>query len=266
MKKIIIMTIVIGVLASSLSSCSLKFGVKSRSESNYSEGSTEKSNESISIESIDNIDIDIDAGNIAINEIGGNDVTVEFIGKSNLNKKSKVEKEGNTIVIKENISNRGFKFGVSNFEDGEVRIGIPSSYRENLSLEYGAGSLTVKDVNVNSLYIGGGAGELNIKNVVFTSLDLEQGVGNTEIDLKEKSGDIKIDGGVGSLSLRIAEVGGNLTCEGGVGEIKIYIPDQSPVKIKTSSGLGEVDINANTSGENTYKFDLDVGIGSIEVN
>ena len=186
------MTIVIGVLAATLSSCSLKFGVESRSESNYSEGSTENSSESISIDGIENIDIDIDAANIVINEVDGNEVSVEFIGKSNSNRQSKVEKKGDKIVIKENYYDSGFKFGVSNFEEQKVIIGIPSSYIENLSLEYGAGNVTVKGIKVNELYIGGGAGNLEIRNIVFNSLDLEQGVGNTDIDLKEKSGDIKI--------------------------------------------------------------------------
>ena len=266
MRKIIIMTIVIGILASTLTSCSLKFGVESRKESNSSEGSMEQSSKLIPIDGIENIDIDIDAANIVINEVDGNEVNVEFIGKRNLENKTKVEKEGNTIVIKQNYSNSGFKFGISSFEGQKVIIGIPSIYIENLSLEYGAGNVTVKGIKVNDLYIIGGAGNLDIRNIVFTSLDLEQGVGNTDIELKEKSGNIKIEGGAGNLSLKMEEVAGNLTCAGGVGQTKIYIPDQSPVQIKTSSGLGKSDINANTSGENTYKFNLDVGIGSISVN
>ena len=53
--------------------------------------------------------------------------------------------------------------------------------------------------------------------------------------------------------------------EGGVGEAKIKIPKNSPVYFNTSSGIGSTNISAITSGENTYKFTLEVGIGEIEV-
>lgn len=262
MKKLIKMAILIGALASVLTSCNVKLGIESRKKSNeYGDFS-----ETISIDSVDNIDIFISVGNIIINEIEGDEVTVDVTGKSDLNIRTIVEKQNNTIVIKEKDYKSKFKLGISSFEDRKVEIGIPSSYIDKLSLGYGVGDVLVKGINISELDIKGGAGNLDIKNIVFKSLQLEQGVGETDIDLKEKSGDIKIDGGVGSISLKIEEVGGDLKYEGGIGEADIYIPDKSPVKIKTSSGLGEININTTTSGENKYEFDLKVGVGSLSVN
>ncbi|SDO92558.1 DUF4097 family beta strand repeat-containing protein [Clostridium gasigenes] len=260
--KLTIMAVIIGVLALALTSCNIKFGVESRNENN----NEEVVNQSISIDSIENIDISIGAANITINEIDGNDVKVDFLGQSNLAEKTIVEKRGNTIVIEEKKYKSGWINGKNTFKDRKVTIGIPSSYIDKLSLEYGAGNVTVKGINVSELDVEGGAGNLDMKNIVFSSLDLEQGVGNTDIDLKEKCGNIKISGGVGNLTLRMSEVGGDLAYEGGVGETDIYIPDKSPVRIKTSSGLGNANINASTSGENTYEFNLSIGIGSLSLN
>lgn len=262
MKKIIIMTILIGTLATVLTSCSIRFGIESRNNT----GNVENLSKSISIDNIENIDISIGAANITINEIEGNEVTVDFIGKSNLSEKSIVESQNNTIVIKEEQYKSGWFNGKNTFADRKVTIGIPSNYINNLSLEYGAGNVNIDEININELDIECGAGNLNVSNIIFSSLDLEQGVGNTDINLSKKCGDIKIQGGVGNLSLRIAEVGGNLSCEGGVGDTKIYVPDQSPIKIKTSSGIGKSNINVNTSGENIYDFDLSIGVGNLSVN
>ena len=63
----------------------------------------------------------------------------------------------------------------------------------------------------------------------------------------------------------MAEVGGNLTYKGDVGSSKITIPKNSPVKFRTKNGVGKCEIDAKTSGENTYTFDLKVGVGSIRV-
>lgn len=262
MKKIIILTTLIGILSITLTSCNIGFGIDSRKTTE----NVENLSKSISIDDVENIDISIGAANINIVEIDGNDVTVDFVGTSKLSEKTIVEKENNTIIIEEKKYKTSWGFGNNSFADRKVTIGIPSNYSKDLSLEYGAGNVNVKNINVNELQVAGGAGNLDIKNIVFSELDLEQGVGNTDINLGEKCGNINIEGGVGNLTLRISEVGGNLTCEGGVGETDIYIPDQSPVQIKTSSGIGKADINVNTSGENTYKFDLSIGVGGLSVN
>lgn len=262
MKKIIIMTILIGTLATLLTSCNVSFGIESRNN-NWDGDNLSKS---ISIDNTDNIDISISAANIIINEIEGNEVTVDFIAESNLSEKTIVEKQSDTIVIRERVYKSGWINNKNSFEDRKVTIGIPSSYINNLSLDYGAGNVRVENVDVSELEIQGGAGNLNINNIVFSSLDLEQGVGNTDINLEEKCGDIKIQGGVGKLTLRMKEVGGDLSYDGGVGDTEIYVPDQSPIKIETSSGIGKSNINASTSGENTYKFDLSIGVGRLSVN
>ena len=77
---------------------------------------------------------------------------------------------------------------------------------------------------------------------------------------------MNINGGLGNLTINFAEVGGNLNYDGGMGETVISIPNNSPVKINTSTGVGSIDINAKTSGEDIYTFDLNIGVGSLTVN
>lgn len=260
--KLTIIAVIISALAVTLTACNVKVGVKPRNSSD----SEVILNKSLTIENIDTIDISIGVANININEIDGDDVTVEFIGESELSENTTVERSGKSIVIKEEKYNTGFSLGNNSFKDRKVNIGIPTKYSKDITLEYGAGNVFVKGLKVNGLDIKGGAGNLDMRNIVFASLDLKQGVGNTDIDLKDKCGNIKIKGGVGNLELSMAQVGGNLTCQGGVGDTEISIPDKAPVKIKTSSGLGESKIYANTSGENTYEFDLNIGVGNLTVN
>ena len=101
--------------------------------------------------------------------------------------------------------------------------------------------------------------------IQFNKLYLESGVGDVELETKERTGDIDIKGGVGSVDVSLGDVNGNLTFQGGVGDTNISIPSNSPVSIKTDSGLGNANISAKTSGENKYIFDISIGIGEINI-
>lgn len=70
---------------------------------------------------------------------------------------------------------------------------------------------------------------------------------------------------MGEFSLKLTEVGGNLTYSGGMGEATIDIPDNAPVKLITDTSIGETNITATTSGENTYTFDISSRIGSVTI-
>lgn len=246
---------------------------KENNSSNNNTGKIYEENlhETADINGISKIEISILASTVTINTIDSNTLTLDCVGSSNIVTNTTIEKTSNSIEIEEhgiNSFNNGFDFGNTLFNDKlnrTVTIGIPKEYAEKLSIECGAGNLIINDINCNSLTVDGGAGNLTINNAQFKNLNLSQGVGNTDIRLTRKCGDIEIDGGVGNIFVSMDEVGGNLTYSGGVGDATINIPENSPVKISTESGIGHTSINAKTSGD-TYTFDLSVGVGKLTVN
>ena len=91
------------------------------------------------------------------------------------------------------------------------------------------------------------------------------GVGDTTLNLDRSPKNMKISGGTGDCDLKIKEVNGEITYSGGVGDLSIIVPENAPIKIKTSSGIGDRHIDAKVSEENKYTFNLDNGLGDIKV-
>ncbi len=221
----------------------------------------------IPMKNIEDIDIEVYASNVTIVSVDSSDFTITCRGSSTFVDKTTIDVVGNTLNVKEHGVNSPINLNFFNkSKSREVTINIPKDFSKDLKLNGGAGNVSIKGIDIKKLNIEGGAGNLTLKDIVFQDLKLEQGVGNTTIDLSSKCGDMDIEGGVGNLSIDFAEVGGDLTYDGGVGKTVISIPNNSPVKIDTSTGVGSIDINAKTSGEDIYTFDLNVGVGNLTVN
>lgn len=289
MKKKTLLVVSALVLSTTiLAGCNIRFGITSRenkhnnivdfidnvtsngfnvdNSSNTSSAQyTEDLHKSIPAEGIKKLDISILASEVTIKSISGNDITLDCTGSSNIVKETTYDKSRDTLFIEEKGVNSSNFNGFGNNAGRKVIIGIPESFNGDAIISCGAGNIVINDATFKSLVLKGGAGELTLSNIFFDTLSLEQGMGETGITLNEKCGDMNISGGIGEFYLKLAEVGGNLTYSGGIGEATIDIPDNSPVKILTKSGIGETNIFATTSGENTYTFDLSVGIGSLTV-
>lgn len=248
-----------------LSGCSIEFNVKDRNE-NIWESESEVVNQEIAINGAEKINITMKAADLKINVIDGDKVTVksqgEFIGSENLELKT----ENNIITIEDKMPHLDLNNLIkANESNRKLEIGIPKSFAKEVKLQIGAGNCRIADLVLDNFTVEGGAGNIEIDNITFKNFTLDQGVGNVDIDLKNKSGNMSISGGVGNFEIKIQEVGGNLTYEGGVGKGDIDIPDNSPVQIITDSGLGNVNIEAKTSGD-TYKFNLEIGVGGLTIH
>lgn len=289
MKKLLILGI-IGILTISILGCNTNYSadnVKSNDESinvstdisnnsNSDKSNDENGDGDINIssnETIDkkiplgdatNIDVEIGAAVVSVKGYDGDEVKIS--GK--LSEKSKgmnINKNENKIHIVE----KGYEISKSfkNTEDDTSKIDIlvPMKFKENFRYKQGVGKSYIEGIKVKNINITGGTGELKCEDIKFDKLDLDSGVGKVDLDLKEKCGDIDIKGDVGETNVKMAEVGGDLKYQGGVGSSNITIPKDSPVKFVTEKGVGSCKVNAKTSGEGTYTFDLKVGVGSINV-
>lgn len=218
----------------------------------------------IKLEEENFIDIELGAGSVNINLVDDDKIVVKTTGNGLEYKKISLEKSGDKIKLqlKNKISLKNINFK-SEFKI--VVINIPKKFHKDMKIKLGAGNVNINDLTLENLDIHGGAGNLVLNNIEFKNLKLDQGVGNASIVLERPSGNIDLNGGVGKIDLSIKEVGGNLSYKGGVGKASIDIPEKSPVKISTSSGLGDVKVNASTSGEFKYIFDLKIGVGNVYI-
>ncbi len=259
MIKKVLSILAITLVSFNLVSCIVKTGFEDNSTIFTSNKNGEKVSEEYEISGVNSIDIEVDAAIVKIKNYDGDTIKVEgYLGKSSKGLTNK--KKSDEVEIVEKCSKKVVNNDLSDYE-----ILIPSNFNGDLSFTIGLGTGDLNDVKVNELEVESGTGEFNINNVVFNKLDLSCGVGNVTMNLNEKCGDMDIEGGVGETIINIKEVGGNLTCEGGVGSTKITLPENAPVKFNTESGLGKCNISARTSGENTYTFNLEVGVGDIKI-
>ncbi|GAA0084213.1 hypothetical protein UT300007_06520 [Clostridium sp. CTA-7] len=257
MKKVVKILLALS-LSTILAGCSIKFGVESRKSSNYAGKSI---NQIESIEGINNLNINIDVSNVDIRYYEGKDIEISGV-LGNLSKGITVDRNSSELDINER-SNRSVS--IKKDTTSNLKINIPNSYNGNIKLTLGVGEYKVNDVKADNMKVETGVGKLSMSNISFNRLDLESGVGEVDIDTKEKTGEIIIDAGVGDINIKLGNINGNLTFDGGMGSTRISIPPDSPVNIKTSSGLGESNVTAKTSGENKYIFDVSMGIGELNI-
>lgn len=261
MKKLIVgLALVLSSIL--LIGCSIEFGVDSKKEKR-------EINESIECSGLEKIKISTGISNVTIDSYEGEDIKIEGQLGEYIDE-IKISQSGSTLSIEEkniNGTSNLFSFGVNfnNSNNSIYKILLPKSFNGEITLKAGIGEAEVKNLDLKSLDINGGTGEVIVDNVSFDNLDLKAGVGEFNLYLGERAGDVTIDGGVGEVTVEYEKVSGNLTYKGGVGSFRCKIPRNSPVYFKTSTGLGDCKIDAKTSDEETYKFDLKIGVGDIKV-
>lgn len=220
-------------------------------------------NEKIALEEINDVNIEISAAKVSIKAYDGEEIKIT--GK--LSEKSKgmiINKKNSKFEIIEKGYNVVGSFN-SNDDKSIVDVLFPSKFKGNFTFKQGAGLADIEGLKVKDIDISGGAGKLQCNEVKFDKLNLNSGVGMVDLNLNEKCGDIAINGSIGETNIKMAEVGGNLKYRGGVGNVNITIPKNSPVKFDVEKGVGSCKIDAKTSSEQTYTFDLKAGVGSINI-
>lgn len=221
-------------------------------------------NEKIALDEVNNINIEISAAKVSIKAYDGEEIKIT--GK--LSEKSKgmiIDKKGTKFEIVEKGYDSTGSFINNKNDKSIVDVLIPTKFNGEFAFKQGAGVADIEAIKVKDMNILGGAGELKCNDIKFDKLTLNSGVGKIDFDLKDKCGDMEINGAVGETNIKMAEVGGNLKYRGGVGSINITIPKNSPVKFDVEKGVGSCKIDAKTSGEQTYTFDLKAGVGSINI-
>ncbi|MBD7915605.1 DUF4097 family beta strand repeat protein [Clostridium sp. Sa3CUN1] len=254
-----------------LTGCGIKFGVESRKNEWFESSSNNKSNDtnysssnidiSESIDGITKLDISIDASNIDINYYDGDNLEISGV-LSKYSKGVKTEKSSNKFIIKEEVKKSG---NIASDAASKIEIRIPRVFKGNLEIDFGFAECKIHDLELNDIVINGGVGSLSLDEISFNKLDLESGVGEVSLETKKKTGNIKIEGGVGETNISLGDINGDLEFQGGMGSATIKVPENAPIDINTDSGIGNVKIRAKTSNEEKYKFDIEVGIGSVEI-
>lgn len=256
-------------LTTLLAGCGVRFGIENRNNNGHNGGfnfgdsanSGEKVNISEPMNEITKLDIRIDVSNVKINYYDGPDVEISGT-LSKYSRGMRTEKSSNKLIIIEESKN-----GKKIREDysSNLTIKIPRNFNGDFELNFGVGECEVNDLELNNVTIENGVGEISLEEISFNKLNLESGVGSTTLTTNKRTGEITIKGGIGETDVSLGDINGDLKFDGGVGSATIKVPVNAPISISSRSGLGEARIKAKTSNDAKYHFDINVGIGEVEI-
>ena len=227
---------------------------------NNSGNSINNSEQTVNIEDITSLDIEVKYTNLIIRN--GDTFRYEtnndnIVYRQSNNNTLKIEEKhswtlGNTqsdlvIYIPEN-----FNLNKINIEAGAGKVEIENLNAESLDLELGAGEASISNLNVTSrCKLEGGAGRLNVLNGNLNNLDLDMGMGEVNINALI-TGNSDIDAGIGTLNLNLqgSKADYRIRLDKGIGNIRIN---------------GENISNGSTYGEGANLIKIDDGIGNINI-
>lgn len=211
--------------------------------------------EHIPLNGIQTIDLKIIEGYITIYET--DQKRLEITGSiGNCTKDIEIKTNGNYISIHQKIRKSPMNFGGSN-----LYIGIPASYKENLTVIQTTGRLTIRDVNLASLYVESKVAKLKINDIMFQHFILKNGNRSCDVVLKRKIGTIKIYSFVGKVNLSLEDIGGDIQITSGNMGGAIKLPHHAPIKI---TGDKKCRVEATTANEK-YELRLHANVGKIQV-
>lgn len=257
MKKLLAIIILL-VLGTAIVGCDVEFGVKKRG-AGISSG--EIVDESLNMDNVENIKIELGVSETKIYYYSGDVIKIDGT-LGNFSNGITAENKGSEVYI---IEKTNSSIGITDEDTSKLEIKIPETYKEKMELTLGVGNCDVTGIKVGDMKIKSGVGNLRMKESSFNNLDLTCGVGQVDIKTNDKTGNIRVDGGVGNVDIQLKEIGGDLVYKGGLGNTDIKIPVDAPVKINTTSGLGKITLDAKTSSEGTYEFDVTMGMGNLDI-
>lgn len=204
------------------------------------------------------LDIEIASSNIVIKE--GSNFKVETN-----NKYIEIREENTTLEIEE-------KEHFWTNDDSTLIIYVPYDYKfKKVSLESGAGIVSVTKLNVERLDLDLGAGKVEFDGLVVTEeADIEGGAGALNFsDSVIKN--LDLDMGVGRLEMN-AKLTGNNNIQAGIGDAIInLVGSKNDYMIRVNKGIGDAIIDDEVVDNNTYRGTgstnvyIDGGIGMIVV-
>lgn len=264
-------------------------------------------------DSFSDIEIDTGACNVVVKAVDTDVTNVSVIMPESFEDKGfSVEVNGGTLEIETKASGH-YNIGsiieniAKGFEDGDwsnafsiptAVVEIPAGIYEELEVNVGSGSVTLKDVCARIEYFDVGSGALTFEGKSdFTADEVSFFMGSgkaeavnlltKEYDIQVGSGKFDIDGlcgegefsmGAGSGTLGYSQYNGSAEFTIGSGSLKIVVPNDADAQISADLGSGSVSVNAagknavikksgtTVLGNGGNVMDINVGAGKVSIS
>lgn len=207
-----------------------------------------------------NIDfLEIDLENATLELVVGNSFKIE----TSDDKYVSVTNHDKTVKVKEKNNFFWDDFG------GNVKVYIPDEGINRLSIDVGAGKVSLDNSKAKYFELDQGAGIVTIKNSIFDKANIEGGAGKIDIDSTTLK-NLSFNTGVGRTNITNSKILGRNEIVAGVGSVYIGIDESiNNYSIEASKGIGSLKINGTEQegeiGNGNNRLEIDGGVGDITV-
>lgn len=206
------------------------------------------------------LNIDVDSTNLTIK------TGKEFEVRTN-SEYIESKQEGNQLDINEVDHNWFFEH-----DDNDLVVYVPQEYVfDAVSINSGAGKITIESLNTKHLFLDLGAGKATIDQLIATEkVQIDSGAGKFTIKNGELN-NLKMSMGAGKVSVK-SKIYGNSEINCGIGAVNIdLIGNESDYKVAIDEGIGSFKVNGFTKygddyGSGNQHVNVDGGIGSVSIN
>lgn len=194
------------------------------------------------MENIRNLDLDLGAGTLIIQEKDAIDNTIDIyiqgVGKC----RDYIENSESTLHV-EGFQGITHIIGTNIYKENCITIAIPAGCQfDEVELEIGAGVMEVYNISTYEMEATVGAGELLLYNVETNEWSLDVGAGVVDTNTMTVRNDADIAVGMGNL-IYYGSIMGNLDVECGMGNIEMEL----------------------TGKETDHNYEIECGAGNIEI-
>ena len=168
--------------------------------------------------------------------------------------------DGGTLVLKDDrpADTR------QNSMDHALRLTLylPEQTCRKVSVEMGAGEITLDSLTADEVEIDNGVGNITIGTLKGSDLSIDTGVGEFLADLIQTDGEADINVGTGNVILSQFD-GNSLELECGVGNAEVTVTgSESDYNYTLDAGLGSICLNNQTQNSHEHPDDSHDGWGS----
>ena len=152
----------------------------------------------------------------------------------------------------------------------QVIVQVPTEYLDFVSIDAGAGKVSLSSLKFSKLDLSLGAGNVSLRSVIVTDeVEMDGGAGKVTIE-DASFHNFSYDGGVGEFEFTGTLTGFN-DLDSGIGTMTLHLNDsEEEYTFILSTGIGSVSLNQKECSSGTYgsgptNIQVDGGIGSIAV-
>lgn len=174
------------------------------------------------MENIRNLDLDLGAGTLIIQEKDAVDNTIDIYIQG-VGKCSHYVEEGDGTLRVEGFKGITHIVGTNIYKDNVITIALPAGCQfEEVELEIGAGIMEVYNLSAYELEAAVGAGELSLSDVEAGEWSVDVGAGVVETNVMTVKKDADITVGMGSVAYNGC-IMGNLDVECSMGNVEMEL-------------------------------------------